>query len=126
MEHCSKRQEEMRISEQDKAIFSQLVQEVFGMCYSVLACVHDAEDATQEVLLKGFHKGRTLNPEQFRPWILRVAKNHCIDWLRRRKSHPPLSKVGPVHTTSEYSGRTGTSHPSLTRGTPCAPVDVLF
>jgi RNA polymerase sigma-70 factor (ECF subfamily) len=37
-------------------------------------------------MLKGFQSLRKLiQPEQFEPWILRIARNLCIDLLRRRK-----------------------------------------
>ncbi len=103
MNDRSKKNEVSLISEQDKAGFQQLIQKhyrfVFGVCYSILVNVHDAEDATQETFIKGFLKSGSLkDPGQFRPWIQRVAKNLCIDWLRRRKVQPlpvvdnPLTK----------------------------------
>jgi RNA polymerase sigma-70 factor (ECF subfamily) len=52
----------------------------------MLANVHDAEDAAQETMLKGLSGLRTLaKPQQFESWILRIARNLCIDLLRRRK-----------------------------------------
>lgn len=73
----------------DKAAYDVLVKEhyrhVFGACFAMLANVHDAEDAAQETMLKGFLKIRTLDDtERFRPWIVRVARNLCIDRLRRQ------------------------------------------
>jgi RNA polymerase sigma-70 factor (ECF subfamily) len=91
---------------EEKAAYERLVQEhyrhVFAVCYGVLLNVHDAEDAAQETMLKGLTKMVTLmNPEQFRPWILRVARNLCIDVLRRHKRHPPPAE--PVSTPAEPS-----------------------
>lgn len=59
---------------------------VFALCLGMLANVHDAEDVAQETMLKGLLGLRGLaRPEQFEPWILRIARNLCIDLLRRRK-----------------------------------------
>jgi len=89
---------------EEKAAYERLVREhyghVFAVCYGVLLNVHDAEDAAQETMLKGLTKIATLmNPEQFRPWILRVARNLCIDVLRRQKRRKPPAK--PVSTPAE-------------------------
>jgi RNA polymerase sigma-70 factor (ECF subfamily) len=74
----------------DKAAYATLVgthyRRVFGVCFGMLSNVHDAEDVAQETLLKGFLSLRRLaKPERFEPWILRIAKNLCVDLLRRRK-----------------------------------------
>ncbi len=59
---------------------------VFALSLGLLANVHDAEDIAQDAVLKGLQSIRRLSrPEQFEPWILRIAKNLCIDLLRRRK-----------------------------------------
>lgn len=74
----------------NKAAYAALVQRhyrhVFALCLGMLANVHDAEDVAQETMLKGFLSLRKLaKPQQFEPWILRIARNLCIDLLRRRK-----------------------------------------
>lgn len=74
----------------DKAAYGILVQRhyrhVFALCLGMLANVHDAEDVAQETMLKGFLSLRKLaRPQQFESWILRIARNLCIDLLRRRK-----------------------------------------
>jgi RNA polymerase sigma-70 factor (ECF subfamily) len=48
--------------------------------------VHDAEDLAQEAMLKGFASIRKLSDAgRFEPWILKIARNLCLDALRRRK-----------------------------------------
>jgi len=74
----------------DQAAYAELVQRhyrhVFALCLGLLASVHDAEDIAQETMLKGLANLRNLaQPEQFEPWILRIARNLCVDLLRRRK-----------------------------------------
>ena len=79
----------------DKAAYTTLVRthyrRVFAVCFGMLGNVHDAEDVAQETLLKGFLSLRKLvKPERFEPWILRIARNQCIDLLRRRKHNQAL------------------------------------
>ncbi len=55
--------------------------------YSFLVCGHreDAEEVTQEALLKVFQSFDQLRePERVRAWVFRIAKNACF--MKRRKS----------------------------------------
>lgn len=55
-----------------------------ALCYRMLGSVADAEDAVQET----FARALTAQPQTDRPlkpWLVRVALNHCRDALRRRK-----------------------------------------
>ncbi|MBN1817832.1 MAG: sigma-70 family RNA polymerase sigma factor [Sedimentisphaerales bacterium] len=74
----------------DKDAYAWLVRNysrsVFAICMGILGNTHDAEDLTQDVLLRGFKGiGRLRETDQFRPWIFQIARNMCIDFLRRRK-----------------------------------------
>lgn len=74
----------------DKAAYAILVREhyrhVFALCLGMLANVHDAEDVAQETMLKGLRDlGKLAKPQRFESWILRIARNLCIDLLRRRR-----------------------------------------
>lgn len=77
---------------------------VFALSLGVLGNVHDAEDVAQEAMLKGFLKIRKLKrAEQFEPWILRIAKNLCIDFLRRQKR----TREASVKPKTEAGYKTG-------------------
>ena len=68
-------------------------QSVFNVCYRMLGEVAEAEDATQETLVKALTNLHSYDLERpFRPWLLRIASNECIDRIRRRKN--PLSLDG--------------------------------
>ena len=74
----------------DKAAYAVLVKKhyrsVFAVCLGVLGNIHDAEDMAQEAMLKGFRKIQNLgSSEKFEAWILKIARNLCIDFLRRKK-----------------------------------------
>jgi RNA polymerase sigma-70 factor (ECF subfamily) len=79
----------------DKSAYSLLVKRhyryVFAVCLGMLGNVHDAEDMAQDAMLKGFVKmGGLRKGEQFGDWIVRIAKNRCIDFVRRQKNTKAL------------------------------------
>ena len=75
----------------DKEAFAELVRRyqgaVWGTVRRILGNSSENEDAVQEVFLRAFTALGKFDPRYpFGPWILRIATNHCIDQLRRRKS----------------------------------------
>jgi len=59
---------------------------VFVACLGMLGSVHDAEDITQDAMLKGLLSIGTLkDSSQFGFWIVRIAKNYCLSLIRRKK-----------------------------------------
>lgn len=74
----------------DRSAYGDLIRahsgRVFAVCFGMLGNRHDAEDAAQQTLLKGFMWIMTLrNSDRFTPWIVRIARNVCIDAIRMRK-----------------------------------------
>lgn len=98
MDADSEREQVGLCKQGDKAAYAGLVRahsgRVFALCLGMLGNRHDAEDMTQQALLKGFRQIRTLrNSDRFAPWITRIARNLCLDALRTRKhqdSPPPV------------------------------------
>ncbi len=61
-------------------------QYIFAICFAMIGNSHDAEDLAQQALLKGFTSIKNIqNSQRFKPWISQIAKNLCIDFLRRQK-----------------------------------------
>lgn len=59
---------------------------VFGLCRLLLGSAPQAEDATGEVFVKTQRAIDTYDPTMpFVAWALTIARNHCMDLLRRRK-----------------------------------------
>ena len=55
-----------------------------GMSY--LGNNDDVADAVQDALAKAWEKRNHLKKlEQFKPWMMRILTNRCIDMLRKRK-----------------------------------------
>jgi len=77
----------------DKAAFARLVekhkQSVYGLCFRLLApqgSADEARDAAQEAFVRAYTGIRDFDPRQpFAAWVLRIARNHAIDLLRRRR-----------------------------------------
>lgn len=74
----------------DKAAFARLVekhkQSVHGLCFRLLGTAEEARDAAQEAFVRAYTGIGDFDPRQpFAAWVLRIARNHCIDLLRRRR-----------------------------------------
>ena len=73
----------------DRAAFARLVdlhqRAVFGLCLRLLQEREEARDAAQETFVRAWGALATYDPSNpFAPWLLRIARNHCIDLVRRR------------------------------------------
>ena len=74
----------------DKNAYAQLIREhyehIFIVCLGVVGNVEDAEDTTQEAMLKGFMQLKKLrDSSQFRPWLTKIARNLCFNLVRRKR-----------------------------------------
>lgn len=66
--------------------FRDLERDVFRVCRRLLDSSAAADDAVNEVYLRARRAIASYDPSRpFRPWLLGIASNHCIDQLRRRK-----------------------------------------
>jgi RNA polymerase sigma-70 factor (ECF subfamily) len=73
----------------DREAFARLVdlhkRAVYGLCLRLLRHPEEARDAAQEAFARAFGGLSAYDPSQpFAPWLLRIARNHCLDQLRRR------------------------------------------
>ena len=76
---------------------------VLRVCSSILRNADDAADACQEVFLIAIESlDPAAKPPAARAWLLTVARNHCLDLLRRRK------RLGKALVTLGPDDRRGT------------------
>ena len=73
----------------DRKAFGKLVdvhkRAVYGLCFRLLRHPEESRDAAQETFARAFAALSTYDSGQpFAPWVLRIARNHCLDVLRRR------------------------------------------
>ena len=88
----------------DSAV-SRYSRRVFTFASYLLGDPGEAEDITQEVLIKLWRRGGKVDSDRMGAWLLKVTRNACIDALRRRRRS---AEVIPIRVTIE--GRT--DHPS--------------
>jgi RNA polymerase sigma-70 factor (ECF subfamily) len=74
----------------DRAAFGDLLdrckRSVFGVCMALLRNEAEAMDALQDTFLKAWSElGKFQRDTNFRAWIHRIARNGCLDRLRRQK-----------------------------------------
>ena len=74
----------------NRAAYTQLMDEYFEKVYARMLKMtgqsSDAEDLTMEAFNKAFSKLDQYTPDfAFSTWLYRIAKNNCIDYLRRNK-----------------------------------------
>jgi RNA polymerase sigma-70 factor (ECF subfamily) len=71
-------------------LYSRYSRVVYGLALRILANSEQAEDVVQETFWRVWSRSATFQAGngQFAPWMFGIARNHCIDELRRRKSRP--------------------------------------
>ena len=60
--------------------------QIYRYARSLLANQADAEDATQEVLLRLWRHLPRLNPFNLKAWLLQTTRCYCLDQIRRRSN----------------------------------------
>ncbi|MBV9323372.1 MAG: sigma-70 family RNA polymerase sigma factor [Chloroflexi bacterium] len=62
---------------------------LYNFCLRMLGQSEDAADVAQETFVQLYsHLGRLDAREPLAPWLFRVARNRCIDVIRRRRTVP--------------------------------------
>ena len=79
--------------QRDPTAFEALVRRHQGAIYNfslrMLGRADDAADVAQETFVQLFtHLGQLDEREPIAPWLFRVARNRCIDVIRRRRTVP--------------------------------------
>jgi RNA polymerase sigma-70 factor (ECF subfamily) len=75
----------MRRAEFDAAV-EQHSRRVFTLAVYLLGDRGEAEDVTQDVLIRLWQKGHEVAPDRIGSWLVRVTRNACVDAIRRRVS----------------------------------------
>jgi RNA polymerase sigma-70 factor (ECF subfamily) len=84
------RQALQRVADGDVEAFALIVERhqerLLRVCRRMLGDPEEARDAAQEVFVKAFRKAGSYRPRgQVYTWLYRIAVNHCLNRLRRRK-----------------------------------------
>ena len=75
----------------DKA-FNEIIKayrkRILGVVYRMIGNGDDVEDVGQEVFIRlYFALGQLREPKVFEPWLYRLTKNTCYDYLRKKRRH---------------------------------------
>jgi RNA polymerase sigma-70 factor (ECF subfamily) len=87
-----------RCREGDELAWEGLVRQFQGRIYGIachyLGSGEDARDMAQEIFLRIFQNLHICRDAHwFLPWAIRIARNLCIDQLRRKKARPPARDI---------------------------------
>jgi RNA polymerase sigma-70 factor (ECF subfamily) len=92
----------LRVKRGDLAAFEQLVQRyqqpVLSLVYRSLPDAEEAEDLAQAVFVQVYKSAARYQPTaRFSTWLFTIARNLCLNELRRRSRHPtdPLEPHDP-------------------------------
>ena len=76
-------------------------------CYRMLGSAQDAEDLSQEALLRAWRSLERFEPRaQFQTWLYRIATNACLDELERRPRRPEPVDPFPHRPSEEAAAPT--------------------
>lgn len=65
-----------------------------GLAYSYVNNVEEARDLAQDIFVRLYERlASCTDPDRFLAWMIRLARNVCIDHLRRRKVRPPWQDI---------------------------------
>ena len=64
---------------------------VYGACVRLVGDRDDAADIAQEAFISAFSRLATYRGGSFRAWLLRIATNAALDFLRARRRRPTIS-----------------------------------
>ncbi|RKZ14318.1 hypothetical protein DRQ50_09145 [bacterium] len=89
----------------DELAWEALVRQQQGrICSVALGYVGDqdeANDLAQEIFVRVWDRLDTCTDlEKFGPWLMSIARNACLDHLRRRKARPPRQDVPAAEMTN--------------------------
>jgi len=76
-----------------------------AVCLGVLGNAHEAEDAAQDALMRGFDRISTLrDDDRFAGWIAQVARTTALDRLRSERRRRTVESGRPLRPSVESAG----------------------
>jgi RNA polymerase sigma-70 factor (ECF subfamily) len=77
-----------------EALVREYQSKVYGLAYHYAGNPEDARDLCQEVFIKIYRNLKRIPDEKkFSPWLIRITRNACVDFLRRKNVRPPSSDL---------------------------------
>jgi len=67
---------------------------ICSIAYNYVGDQDEALDVAQDIFVRIYNRLDTCeDPDRFEHWLVRIARNACIDHLRRRKARPPRRDI---------------------------------
>jgi RNA polymerase sigma-70 factor (ECF subfamily) len=104
----------LRVKRGDRAAFAELAgkykQPLFNFIFRTLRDEAETEDVAQNVFLQVYKsRARYERTAKFSTWLFTIARNLCLNEIRRRSRHPAESSRKPTpNTTTSRTGNTRT------------------
>jgi RNA polymerase sigma-70 factor, ECF subfamily len=77
-----------------EAFVRQFERRIYSIASGYASGPDEARDWAQDIFVRVYEtRGRWAPAEAFVPWMVRVARNVCLDQLRRKKARPPAEDV---------------------------------
>ncbi len=77
-----------------EALVTRYQGRVCSIAFTYTGSEEEALDVAQEVFVRVWSRLDTCRePDRFGAWLLRIARNACLDHLRRRKARPPAQDL---------------------------------
>jgi len=87
-----------------EALVERLQPRVYGLARRMLGQAQDAEDVVQQTFLSLIEAIDTFREESaVATWVLRIAANHALKVLRKRRGLPTVSLDGPGEAEDSYA-----------------------
>jgi|ERR1017187_1023965 RNA polymerase sigma-70 factor (ECF subfamily) len=84
-------------------LFTRYRKRVFCACRAFFSDRQAAEDATQETFLRACKSIHSFREGDFSRWLLRIAKNVCIDEWRKNRPEAVIDGLEPSDTAAPES-----------------------
>ena len=71
-------------------LIARYLREVYSFAFRLVGQQEEAEDVAQETFVKVWRNLKKYNPRfsKFKTWLMRIARNTCVDHLRKQKAVP--------------------------------------
>jgi RNA polymerase sigma-70 factor (ECF subfamily) len=77
-----------------EALVRQFERRVYSIASGYASGPDEARDLAQDIFVRLYEtRGKWAPAEGFTPWLVRVARNVCLDQLRRKKARPPAEDI---------------------------------
>ena len=83
-------------------LYNRYIPLLYGLCLKYLQDEDRAQEAVMQLFEDLLPKLRNYEIKVFKPWLYRVAKNHCLQLLRKENKEIPLDYTINIMESDEF------------------------